>query len=184
MSKTPIPLVTADISKFARSLSQQLTGTDAPPSHLTLLNMLARAAGFRNFQHLNAAKAAQARLHPTPAETCDFRRVERALAQFDATGRLRQWPARRAIQDLCLWVLWANVPAHATLHERDVNGVLNHGHSFDDPAQLRRGLLSMGLLTRNRDGSDYRRIEQRPPPEARALIRHIAERRTEARKAL
>ena len=45
MSRDLIPLTTPDVSGFARSLSRQLTGREAPPSHLELLNMLARAAG-------------------------------------------------------------------------------------------------------------------------------------------
>ncbi|MBS8228316.1 DUF2087 domain-containing protein [Vannielia litorea] len=173
MPRSPLPLTVPDLSAFARALARQL---DTPPPHQSLLKMLARAAGFRNHQHMVASGAAEARLATPPEAPADHRRVERALAQWDATGRLRQWPARRAVQELCLWALWARLPAETTLHERDVNGALNHAHLFDDAALLRRSLIGMGLLSRNRDGSDYRRAEKAPPPEARALIRHLSTR--------
>ena len=37
-------------------------------------------------------------------------------------------------------------------------------------AALRRKLATQGFVTRNTDGSDYRRIEQQPPPETLALL--------------
>ncbi|SDJ55144.1 hypothetical protein SAMN04487993_10459 [Salipiger marinus] len=50
-------------------------------------------------------------------------------------------------------------------------------HLFEDPATLRRTMISCGLLTRRPDGSDYRRREQKPPAEAKALIRALGPRR-------
>ncbi|KQZ63211.1 hypothetical protein ASD54_02210 [Rhizobium sp. Root149] len=53
-------MVVTDVSAFAKSIRRELlareTGTDhRPVSHLELLNILARSAGFRNFQHLKAS---------------------------------------------------------------------------------------------------------------------------------
>ncbi|MBP7001192.1 DUF2087 domain-containing protein [Amaricoccus sp.] len=179
MPRNPIPLATGDVSAFARALSAQLRAAPEPPGHLTLLNMLARAGGFRNFQHLRAADAAAARLAAPPPvpETLDHRLVERALRLFDAGGRLLRWPSRRGMQDLCLWPLWARLPAERELHERDVNAILREATCFDDPAILRRTLFDLGRVTRRRDGAGYRRLEIRPPAEARALIRHVESRR-------
>ncbi|WP_120635212.1 DUF2087 domain-containing protein [Ruegeria sp. EL01] len=172
MTKTPLPLHADDLTLFAKSLSRQL-GV-ASPSHLVLLNMIARAAGFQNVQHMRSVTAAQRRLevqsHKPPV---DMRSVERALFQFDNTGRLRQWPSKRSVQTLALWALWAALPAGDTLHERDVNERLNREHLFSDPATLRRCMISCGLLTRQNDGTDYKRVEQAPPAEAEALIRAV-----------
>lgn len=180
MSKPKIPLVAEDISAFSRSLSRQLSEETAP-SHLTLMNMVARAAGFRNFQHLRAAHKAGERLAtPTPPEPTDHRLVEKAQHQFDAEGRLVNWPSRRKIQDLCLWALWARFPSEKLMHEREVNAILRAWHLFEDPALLRRSMFSKQLLTRERDGSDYQRLEQRPPAEARALIRLLRDTSTVA----
>jgi len=178
MSKDPIGLAVADISDFARRLAPQLKNHTDGPSHLSLLNMLARAAGYRNYQHLRASRSAQARLSEVPTTLdVDFRLVERALHQFDAAGQLMRWPSRRPVQELCLWVMWSGLPAAAHLHERQVNAVLNAAHLFGDAALLRRSLIGMELVQRNLDGSDYQRLEKRPPEEARALISRIKERR-------
>jgi hypothetical protein len=182
MTKHTIPLLAEDISYFTRILAQQLKDAAHPPAHLSLMNMLSRAAGFRNFQHLRAAHAAGARLAVSQdPENIDHQLVEKTLHQFDALGRMKHWPSRRKIQELGLWAFWARLPARTTLQEHDVNAVLRAEHLFGDPAILRRSLVGLGLVTRNRDGSDYRRCEQKLPAEARALIR-ILETRYAARQ--
>ena len=179
MSKTVIPLVSEDISTFARNLATQLkTENHSAPTHLTLMNMLARAAGFRNFQHMRAAHGFEEKLQTNvPAPVIHHKRIKRALNLFDDQGLLTQWPSKRAVQDLCLWLMWSRLPSREIMHERDVNGIFNKAHTFGDPALIRRSLISMKLLTRNRDGSDYQRLELAPPPEALALIQHIDKRR-------
>lgn len=176
MSKEAIPLEVADITPFARILLKQLKEVGDPPSHLELLNMLARASGFRNYQHLRASRAAKTRLE-TVARMADFKRVEKCLQQFDAAGCLIRWPSKRYVQELCLWVMWSLLPHNEVLTERDVNGLLNQAHAFDDVAILRRSMIGLNLMSRNLDGSDYRRIEQSPPPEAVEVIRVMTNRR-------
>ncbi|MDO5606358.1 MAG: DUF2087 domain-containing protein [Paracoccus sp. (in: a-proteobacteria)] len=184
MSRQPISLAVPDTTQFARSISRQLLDLARPPSHLEMLNILARAAGFRNHQHLRASHAAGLRLAAGPvphaAVPADLRLVERALRHFDAQGRLASWPARRAVQVLCLWALWSGLPATTPLPERAVNEALMRAHLFADPATLRRDMFALGLVTRNRDGSNYRRVNATPPPEARALIRQLRARQTPA----
>ncbi|MBR9763808.1 MAG: DUF2087 domain-containing protein [Rhodobacteraceae bacterium] len=183
MPRQLIPLTHPDVSTFARSLSRQLAAGGEAPSHLALMNMLARAAGYRNFQQMRASSAAGTRLERVAAAPADLRAVERALHQFDATGRLRHWPAKRQVRALCLAALWARLPAGTLMREAEVNALLNAAHLFADPAQLRRELVSEGLVRRNRDGSDYRRVEVAPSAEARALIGQLAKRRKEAADA-
>lgn len=97
--------------------------------------MLAKAAGFQNFQHMKAAHSAGLRMDtPVVPDVVDHRLVERALNQFDEVGQLVSWPSRRQIQVLCLWPLWAAIPAGTSLSEKEVNGLLNGGHRFSDPA--------------------------------------------------
>lgn len=173
---TPLPLHAEDMTVFTRALSRQLG--DASPSHLALMNMIARAAGFQNVQHMRAASAAARRLgNQTDDSIVDSRSVERTLHQFDEFGRLRQWPSRRSIQTLALWALWATLPANQLLDERKVNDHFADEHLFEDPATLRRTMISCGLLSRKRDGTDYRRIEQQPPAEAKAVIHALSVRR-------
>lgn len=176
MPKTPLPLRADDLTFFVRALSEQLG--DVSPSHLTLMNMAARAAGYQNVQHMRSAHAAELRLTRAVDETpMNARAVERALHQFDIKGRLKQWPSKRSVQTLVLWALWATFPTSQLLKEQEVNERLAQEHLFGDPATLRRMMISYELLSRRNDGTDYRRIEQKPPAEAKALIQVLGSRR-------
>ncbi|UTD26391.1 hypothetical protein DB459_05110 [Bradyrhizobium sp. WD16] len=179
MSRHLIPFTVGDTSALARSLRAQLAGREAQPSHVELLNILARAAGFRNFQHFRASHEAEGRLQsdrPAPAPI-DHTRIERMLRCFDPQSRLVRWPARRSDQDGCLWVLWSGFAAGQSFTERQINASLRERHLFGDHALLRRALIGHGLMTRKPDGSDYRRVEHKPPAEALTLIRALASRR-------
>lgn len=179
MPKENIPFATADVSALAKSLRAQLSARDAPPSHVEMLNMLARAAGHRNFQQFRAQAASRAAPAPPPVEAepgPDFAVVEATLRHFDEQGRLVRWPARRRQQVLCLWALWARLPAGGVFAERELNALLVERHLFGDHALLRRDLFDMGLLSRTPDGREYRRVERQPPGEAKILIRRLSER--------
>lgn len=178
MSRQMISLSITDLSAFSRALAKQLEA-GGTASHLSLMNMLARAGGWRNFQHLKASQAAGERLEAVAApapERVDMARVERALRLFDEEGRWTRFPSRRAVQILCVWAMWARIPRGKAMGERELNDLLNQWHLFGDPALLRRDMVEMGMLTRNADGTDYRRIEARPPAEARALIGRLSAR--------
>ena len=182
MSRTIVPFAARDISALARSLQEQLEGREHPPSHLELLNMLARATGYRNFQALRAQAEAQHLLdHPRPVPPpVDPVQVKRLLRHFDATGRLDPWPSKPSVQETCLWVLWSRLPGRESLIEAKLNQLLRANHGFGDHALLRRELCDRGLVARTPDGREYRRVERRPPPEALALIHHLEERRLAA----
>lgn len=182
MSRSLIPFAAEDVSALARSLGRELNAAGEKPGHVQLLNMLARSVGFRNFQHFRAQQAAEGRLAalaraPEP-EPVDLTRVARTARHFDGAGRLARWPSKASQRDLVLWALWSRLPAGATLTEKEVNGLLSMEHLFGDPLLLRRFMVDMGLLWRTRDGRAYRRIEQKPPAEALALIRHLGRRST------
>jgi hypothetical protein len=172
MSKTLLPFRTDDLSAFARTLSGQLQQCDHVPGHVELLNMLARAGGCRNFQHWRAMQAARAALEtpPEPEAAVDYLKLRRTMRLFDADGRLRHWPPKQWERELCLWALWAALPPRQEMAEAEVNRRLDARHDFGDYALLRRWLVDFGLAVRTPDGSVYRRVERRPPPQARALI--------------
>lgn len=178
MPRPVLPFASKDVSALARSLSRELETSDRKPSHLQMLNMLARAAGYQNFQHFRAQHAAQDRLEREPAVpvAVDHLRVERVARHFDAAGMLVRWPSRESHQLLCLWVLWSRFPADEVLNDRQVKDLLNAHHLFADHALLRRALADYGLVARTDDCREYRRIEQPPPPDAAALIRHLGRR--------
>lgn len=164
MSRDPIALTIPDLSDFAKSLR---AGLDSPPSHLEMLGLIARAAGFRNYQHLRA------RLAEDPPEAADDKVVTRAGRFFDDQSRFTDWPAKTSVQGLCLWVIWAQLPPATFWTEREVSARIDGLCSFRDAAQIRRAMIEHGLLRREKDGSVYARIERKPTPEARALIARV-----------
>jgi hypothetical protein len=175
MSRTSLPFSTGDVSALVRSLSGQLSVCDHAPSHVELLNMLVRAAGYRNYQHFRAQVAAQERLkapQPSPV-TVDHVQTQALARYFDASGRLLRWPGKFSHREPCLWVLWSKIPARRALTEPQINQQLLALHMFRDPALLRRELSDRGMVTRTADCREYRRVEKEPPPEALALIRHL-----------
>ena len=175
MSKVSIPFVADDISALARSLRRQLADVQAP-GHCELLDMLSRAAGFRNFQHYRAQAHAHGALErpDAPSPDVDLGRLRRVARAFDAEGRLSRWPSKLSEQTPCLWVLWSRLPPRESWKEREFNERLIALHGFGDHALLRRELVNHGLVSRPLDCSVYQRIERKPPAEAAALIRHLA----------
>lgn len=170
MMRTTLPYSAPDLSALARHLARELAETPEPPGHLSLMNMLARGAGFRNYQHFRASAAAGGKLTAAPEAPPDLTCVTQARRYFGATGRMTSWPAKTSLQHLCLWVLWSRLPKGQSLTEREISALLTQWHDFGDPAILRRTLWELKLVSRSADSRDYRRVEQAPPPEARALI--------------
>ncbi|WP_137132210.1 DUF2087 domain-containing protein [Rhizobium sp. FY34] len=186
MSKTMLSILVPDVSALAKTLRRELDARQtllgsASPSHVELLNMLARGAGFRNFQHLKAAQAAEARLaatqQPAEPEPVDHKRIEQVARCFDVDGVLTRWPGKTAQQRLVLWWFWAALPARRDLTEPEVNAILKRLNGFGDHVLIRRELIDWGMVSRSTDCRVYRRIETRPPAQATALIRHLEAKR-------
>jgi hypothetical protein len=184
MPRELTPLVAADLSTFAKTLRTQWAERHAQgagvPSHVEMLNLLARAAGHRSLQALRAAQpVAAVRAHapargprdPTLTEAAD-----RALRLFDSAGRLTRWPTRRALQILVLWGLWLRFDGKRRYSEREVNEILNLHHHFGDHCLLRRELIESKLLTRTPGGAEYRKVAARPDKEVVALLGALRQR--------
>ncbi|WP_029620186.1 DUF2087 domain-containing protein [Pseudorhizobium marinum] len=179
MTRTIFPMEVADLSAFAKSLRDQIARLDHAPSHVEMLNLLSRAGGYRNYQHFRSSAGTTVAFPdgvagveaPPPA---DETRVARTLRVFDTDGRIIRWPSKRSQQELCLWSLWSRIPPKRSFSEREIGDLLNGFHLFGDAALLRRDLVDLGLMRRNRDGSDYRRLEKAPPPELKLLLQKLA----------
>lgn len=172
-----IPFAVADISALARTLEAELTSLGRSPKHLEMLNMLAKAAGYSNFQHFRATAEAEAKLLPPEPQgpPPDLRKVARVGNFFDAQGTLESWPAKTGLQELCIWVFWSRIPAGSVFNEGQISYMLRDWHDFGDHALLRRTLVTMGLVERTVDGREYKRIEQKPPAELEPLLAVLAE---------
>lgn len=167
MTRDVTSLTISDLSTFTKALRADLLARDGIPSHATLLSAVSKAAGYDNHQHLKASK-------PQAKDP----QLTKALRAFDAHGMMAHWPKQTGTQGLCLFVFWAQFPAHKDLSEKDVNAVLMAGHSFGDHPLLRRSLIDHKLMTRTVDGKVYRRIERAPLPAAVTLISDIRKRVT------
>jgi hypothetical protein len=179
MSRLAVPLGVDDLSTFAKSLRAALGAHDGVPSHVELLNMLAKSAGFANFQHLRSdaetADRLKAALEPGPR--ADIGQVEKTARYFDDDGVLVSWPSRLAHQTLSQWVFWSRIPRGETYDERGISALIKGWHAFGDHAIIRRAMVDAKMLERNQNGREYRRIEQVPPPELGELLAHLEQRK-------
>jgi hypothetical protein len=175
MPREAVSFVVPDLSLFARSLARALAEREdaKQPGHVEMLNLIARAAGHRNVQALQAALKAPAapladedREPPTPLTE----NARRTLKQFDSRGRLVRWPSKFSIQKLAMWVLWTRFDSRRVYSEKQVNAVLMDANAFGDHVTLRRELVDHRLLARKSDCSEYRKLPARPDAETRALL--------------
>ena len=169
MTRTPLPLYIEDISEFAAQLRK--SWPQPPPGQSETLSLIAKAARYRNHQHLRADATIHAPLDK-PAE----KRVLDALRCFDASATMIRWPQKTSVQRLCVAWFWSRLPTRREMSEREVNAALQQGETFGDHVLLRRSLIDHRLVTRAQDGSDYRRVERRPDAEELRLIRALSER--------
>lgn len=178
MPRTAIPLQVADLSPFAKTLRHLLATHEGTPTHVELLNLIAKAAGFQNFQHLRADAEAADRLKAAedPGPRADLALVTKTARYFDAEGVLTSWPSRFAIQTLTQWVFWSRIPRGAVFTERQISDLIRDWHAFGDHAIIRRAMVDAKMLERTQNGREYRRIEQVPPPELGPLLAHLEKR--------
>lgn len=72
-----------------------------------------------------------------------------------------------------MWWLWTRFALRRKYSEKDVNRILDAHHHFGDAATLRRELVTMKLLGRKSDGSEYWKEPARPDPEIAAFLRAL-----------
>jgi hypothetical protein len=197
MTRLLYPLAIADLSAFAKALKTPLDTRHAegkaPPSHLELLNLLARAAGWRNIQTLRAQlRAAPATptsppiptaiaIEPAPSPLSATAR--KALLQFDSSGRLVRLPHKLSVQQMAMWWLWTRFASRRKYTEKEVNQILNAHHTFGDQATLRRELVNMKLLGRLSDCSQYWKEPVRPPEDVEVFLTNLRARVTAGQEA-
>jgi hypothetical protein len=212
MTRTALPYSAPDLSALARLLERALLDHQVThgrlPGHVEMMNLLARGAGHRNLQALQAAVAqspapviaptvvadawfdapdiVEPAAQPAPAGPVLSAHAKKALEQFDAAGRLEHWPPKFSVQRLVMWVLWTRMDARRVYTEAEVNKILKGWHTYGDHVTLRRELINHRLMTRKSDCSEYRKLALEPDDEVRALLqalRSSARTRTRRRTA-
>ncbi len=201
MTRTAMPYSAPDLSALARLLERSLADHHITHGrllgHVEMMNLLARGAGFRNLQAMQAAASetvavlsagpprlttddwfdAPAMAEPA-AESVPVRatlspHAKKALEHFDAVGRLARWPLKLSVQRLAMWVLWTRFDARRVYTEAEVNRILKGWHLYGDHATLRRELINHRLMTRKSDCSEYRKLPVEPDEEVRALLQAL-----------
>ena len=203
MTRTPLPYSAPDLSALARLLERAILDHHVThgklPSHVEMMNLLARGAGKRNLQALQADAARDAHRPAPPPSTAspaaedawfDAPAIEeapppapvpaelsaharKAVQQFDTAGRLVRWPPKLSVQRLVMWVLWTRFDARKVYTEAEVNQVLKAWHLYGDHATLRRELINHKLMARKSDCSEYRKLALRPDAEAQAVLQAL-----------
>ena len=209
MTRTALPYSAPDLSALARLLERALLDHQVThgrlPGHVEMMNLLARGAGHRNLQALQAATLPVATAPPMPAADAWFdapavaeadpaplvvgaalsTHARKALEHFDAAGRLERWPLKLSVQRLAIWVLWTRFDARRVYTEREVNQILKGWHLYGDHVTLRRELINHQLMTRKSDCSEYRKLALEPDDEVRSLLQALrSAARRPARKRL
>ena len=129
MPKTPLPLRADDLTIFVRALSEQLG--DVSPSHLTLMNMAARAAGYQNVQHMRSAHAAELRLARAVDETpANARAVERALHPLRHQRSSKTMAIEAKRPDACSLGAMGDIPHQPTFEGARGQRALSPGTSI------------------------------------------------------
>lgn len=70
-------------------------------------------------------------------------------------GKVVSWPSKPKYRQLVLAYLADQFEESRTYSETEVNEILQHWHTWRDPAFLRRTLFDEGLIDRTADGSRY-----------------------------
>jgi hypothetical protein len=144
MTRLLVPFSTPDVSAFTKTLKSFLderhANGKAPPSHVELLNLLARAAGMRNFATLkqvvqaapHSDKVQPTRINSENNEAVNAvnlasmsATVRKALIQFDDAGRLVRLPNKLSVQQMTMWALWTQFAANRKYTEKEVNAIVN-----------------------------------------------------------
>ncbi len=78
---------------------------------------------------------------------------------IDADGKIKSWPSKQAKQFLLLDMLGEKFEAGKEYNAQEINKILNMNHTFNDPALLRRELITRKILQRSPDGRSYWKME-------------------------
>lgn len=145
MSKQTTSLYIADLSQAAKYLAQHWP--QEKPSHLSILNLLAKAAGKQNYQQLKAQQ---------PEPPVQFSKATaRQVRQYHGNGKPSRWPTKRSDQLAMMWMIYLQLPEFKNISESDVNEHIKASINFSDYVLVRRELICAKLLGRTNDGSQY-----------------------------
>lgn len=72
--------------------------------------------------------------------------------------QITRWPKKPAEKKLVITYLGTKFEINQIYSEKDVNGIIENHHLFEDTTLLRRELVSHKILSRQDDGSEYWKV--------------------------
>ena len=79
---------------------------------------------------------------------------------LDDEGRIKDWPSKHARKDAAVRYLATKFEPGRVYTEKEVNEIIDRWHTFGDYFLLRRALIEMRLMERDRRGSQYTLVKQ------------------------
>ena len=79
---------------------------------------------------------------------------------LDGEGRIKVWPSKHARKDAAVRYLATKFEPGRIYTEKEVNEIIDRWHTFGDYFLLRRALIEMRLMVRDRRGSQYTLVKQ------------------------
>lgn len=160
MPRVPIEVTIKDFSQFSKNLSR--AWPEEKPSHLSLLNLLAGAAGFQNFQHLKAMQEGKgSSLSP------DEKRWNRLI---NDSGQVVRWPTKRKDQLAMLWLIASRLPKAPQWNQQQFDEWIKTQITFGDHVLVRRELVELNCMSRTVDGKSYWRNDFALPEMYQAYV--------------
>ena len=77
---------------------------------------------------------------------------------FNESGKITRWPKKQADKKSVIEFFAEKFVFDKIYTEKEVNGIIQQSHLFQDIALLRRELISRRYLARKDDGSEYWKI--------------------------
>ena len=74
-------------------------------------------------------------------------------------GEIIRWPKKPPEKEIIIKYLSTKFESDKKYTEKEINGIINKYHLFNDTPLLRRELISRKLLARKEDGSKYWKIK-------------------------
>lgn len=146
MSREKNSLEITDLSLFCKNLSK--SWPEKKPSHLALLNLVAKSTGYKNYQHYLSHGNAKTGF------VLD-RKDRRRMRLLDDQGVVIRWPSKFSDQSVIIWYLASQLPMFRDWSEKKVNHWIQNRTAIDDHLRIRRELIGRAILGRTRDGRSY-----------------------------
>ena len=86
--------------------------------------------------------------------------IAKAARYYDENGLLKQYPSKQQLKELALYRIAEKVEAGKDYTEKEITALIKECISFPDAPMIRRELIDMKFMAREKDGSRYWKLEK------------------------